>query len=304
MAKDTDLDPDPLDDSDGEDGSTLPTSQSQQLSLSWPEDVRGVPNVALRGALFSINQEREVYRKRQRVATVDGYEVRVKGERFNQRDLDLWEMLLHLARERPGKQVLFSAGELLKSLDRDTGGADYEELKEDIARLMSTYVEITCASLDITFAGHLVANVVRQESTQNYALYFDNKIRKLFDSGYSHIDWEIRRKLRKNQLAQWLHGNYSSHAKPVPYKVATLKALCGSKAERLTDFRKALRVALEKMKDVGAITSSEIDPETDLVKIRRKATASQMRHLTRKQTAQNDKDFSNNGEFDFGANGN
>lgn len=303
MADEIELEPESADDVAVQDEPTQPTSQPRQLSLTWPEEVRGVPNAALRGALFSISQERDVYRKRQRVATVEGYEIRVKGERFNQKDLDLWEMLLHLGRQQPGSQVVFAASELLKSLDRGLGGTDYEELKEDIARLMSTYVEITCANLEDTFAGHLVANMVRQESTQRYAIFFDEKIRHLFGAGYSHIDWTQRRKLKKNALAQWLHGFYSTHAKPMPYKVATLKVLCGSKAERLTDFRKALRVALDKLKDVGAIIGWEIDPETDLVKVKRKASASQMRHLARKQISQNDKEFSANGELPFDQDG-
>ncbi len=275
------------------------TFKPQQLTLSWPEDVRGVPNPILRGALFSISQEREIYRRRHRLATVDGYEIIIKGESFNQKDLDLLEMLLHFGRQQGNSHVEFSASELLRSLDRGLGGTDYEELKEDIARLMSTYVEITCANLEDTFAGHLVANMVRQESTQRYAIFFDEKMRFLFDAGYSHIDWAQRRKLKKNALAQWLHGFYSTHAAPVPYKVSTIKTLCGSKAERLTDFRKALRVSLAKLKDVGAIISGEIDPDTDLVKVKRKGSSSQLRHLARKQIAANSKAFSSNGELPF-----
>lgn len=303
MAEDIELELEPSADTAGEDGEVRPAGPPRQLALSWPEEMRGVPNPALRGALFSISQERDVYRKRQRIATVEGYEIRLKGERFNQKDLDLWEMLLHLGREFPNSTVYFSASDLLRSLGRGTGGADYEELKEDIARLMSTYVEITCANLEDTFAGHLVANMARHESTQKYAIYFDDNVRKLFGTGYTHVDWIQRRKLKKNALAQWLHGFYSSHAKPLAYKVATLKVLCGSKAERLTDFRKALRVALDKVKDVGALVSWEIDPETDLVKVKRKASASQMRHLARKQISQNDKEFSANGELEFGQDG-
>lgn len=280
----------------GEDTGTASWQQAQ-LSLTWPDEVRGAPNVALRGALFSISQEREVYRKRTRIATVEGYEIRLKGERFNQRDLDLWLMLLHLGRQQSGSHVEFSASELLRSLDRGVGGADYDELKEDIARLMSTYVEITCANLEDTFAGHLVANMLRQESTQRYAVFFDDKIHQLFGAGLSHIHWEQRKKLRKNSLAQWLHGWFTTHATVHSYKVATLKTLSGSKAERLTDFRKALRVALARLEAVGAITNWSIDPDTDLVKIRKKPTPSQLRHLVRKQSEQNDKEFSANGQL-------
>lgn len=258
----------------------------------WPDQVRGVPNAALRGALFSVNQEREVAKKRQKLATVDGYQIIFKGERFNQRDLDLWEMLLHIGRQqRYGKQIEFVASDLLKALGRATGGGDYEELKEDMARLKGGAVEVLFTDINQTFSGGLIQNFYRDEATQRYAIVFDDKMRKLYDAGYTHVDWEQRRKLKGNNLAQWLHGFYATHAAPLRYKVETIRELCGSTTERLTDFRKALRVALEKLKGVGAITSWNIDAKSDLVTVRRKGSKSQQRHLENKQAAEADAEF-------------
>jgi len=94
-----------------------------QMSLElWPDSVRGVPNAVLRGSLFTVSQRRSTAKKRELLAAVDGIEVRFKGERFNQTDLDVWEMLLHLARQQPlGDRVEFSAHALLKALGRGTG---------------------------------------------------------------------------------------------------------------------------------------------------------------------------------------
>lgn len=259
----------------------------------WPDDVRGVPNAALRGALFSINQERELAKKRQKLATVDGYQIVFKGERYNQRDLDLWEMLLHIGRQQTyGKHIEFIASDLLKALGRPTGGTDYEELKEDISRLMGGVVEITFTDTKETFIGSLIHNAYREETTQRYAIVFDEKMRKLYDAGYTHVDWEQRRKLKGNSLAQWLHGFYATHAAPLRYKVETIRQLCGSTTERLTDFRKALRVSLEKLKSAGAITSWSIDAKSDLVTVRRKASVSQQRHLDNKTAAEASVEFS------------
>jgi hypothetical protein len=116
-------------------------SNPEQMRF-WPDTVRGVPNVALRGALFSISQKREIWKKRKELATVDGYQIIFKGERLNQRDLDLWEMLLHISRQQPyGKQIEFVGSSLLKALGRTTSGDDYDDLKEDIARLRACSVE-------------------------------------------------------------------------------------------------------------------------------------------------------------------
>lgn len=231
-------------------------------------------------------------KKRQRLAAVEGYQITFKGERFNQRDLDLWEMLLHLGRQQPyGDSVEFVASNLLEALDRGVGGADYDELKEDIARLIAGYVEILFTDTNQSFAGTLLKNLYRDEATQRYAIVFDAKLLRLYDSGYSHVDWEQRRKLKGDSLAKWLHGFYATHAAPLRYKVATIRELCGSSTGRLVDFRVALRKALDKLKTVGAITSWSIDAKTDLLTVRRKGSVSQQRHLESKVTAQANAEF-------------
>lgn len=90
----------------------------RQLKLElWPDDVRGVPNAILRGALFGIGQERAVHKKRTLIAAVEGYEIRFKGDTFNQTDLDVLEGMLHAAMPHPlGKRVEFSVHAFLKAL--------------------------------------------------------------------------------------------------------------------------------------------------------------------------------------------
>lgn len=281
--------------------SIIAASADDPMQLNfWPDEVRGIPNAALRGSLFSISQERSMCKKRTQLRTVEGYKIMFKGERFNQRDLDLWELLLHVARQQPyGARVQFVASEILRELDRGTGGADYEELKEDMARLQSGVVEITYTDTNKTFSGSLIHNFLRDEDTQRYAVVFDQEMRLLYESGYSHMDRMQRKKLKNNMLAKWLMYFYGTHAAPLRLKVATLYELCDSKSARMTDFRKALRVALDKCVEVGAFTSWSIDPETDLVTVRRKGTASQQRHLAKKQAIKGDAAFAGKDD-DFG----
>lgn len=270
-----------------------PGEESQQMQLPfWPDEERGVPNIALRSALFSVAQTRKTATKRQLLETLNGQEIRFKGERFNQHDLDLWEMLLHFSRKTPpGEKVEFTANKLLKALGRGTGGTDHEELKEDIARLISGVVEITWTNTGKTFIGHLVDKAFRDENTQRYVVIFDEKILMLYDQGYTRVDWRQRQLLAGNSLAKWLHGSFASHAAPKQYKVATIKALCGSSFDRLTDFRKALRVALDRLVDVGALNTWEINSETDLVKVKRTPSTSQLRHLKKNAENKNSSTF-------------
>lgn len=253
-----------------------------QLSLKlWPDAVRGVPNAVLRGSLFSVSKQRATAKRRELLAAVEGIEVRFKGERFNQVDLDLWEMLLHLARLQPlGNQVEFSSYSLLKELGRGTGGKDFEDLKEDIARLLGGVVEVTWTDTNRTFIGHLVDKAYRDENTQRYVVVFDTKMVNLYEGGYSYIDWDRRKALKGNNLAKWLDGFYASHAQPYAYKVETLRKLCGSTVARLPDFRRMLKAALDELVQVGSIKSWEI--EDDLLRVVKKPPIVQARQLVKK----------------------
>lgn len=239
----------------------------QQVLPLWPEAVRGMANAVLRGALFTVSKERATPKERELIATAAGVEIRYTGsKRLNQVDLDLWEMLLHLARHQPlGDRVEFSAYALLKELGRSNGGKDRRDLKDDIARLHSASIEVKWANRKPTEAWHLIDSYFRDEETQRYVVVFNKQVFELYEHGYTLIDWDRRKALNGNKLAQWLQGFYASHEAPFPYKVETLKKLCGTSIARISDFRIKLRAALDELVKVGAIRSWSIDD--DLVKI-------------------------------------
>ncbi len=253
----------------------------RQLKLElWPDEVRGVPNAILRGALFGVGQERIVHKKRTLVAAVEGYEIRFKGETFNQTDLDVLEGMLHVAMPHPlGKRVEFSVHSFLKALGRKTSGADHEQFKEQVMRLVTGGIEITDTKARMTFMGTLVHKAYRDEDTGRYVVIFDKDMLNLYEAGYSHIDWNQRMALGKSTLAKWLHGFYATHAKPYPYKVETLHNLCGS-AATMKEFKRMLKKALGDLEGVGAIESWGIDKD-DLVTVQRTPTRAQQKHLNR-----------------------
>lgn len=255
---------------------------ARQLKLElWPEEVRGVPNAILRGALFGVSLERKVHKKRTLIAAVEGYEIRFKGETFNQTDLDVLEGMLHVAMPHPlGKKVEFSVYSFLKALGKGTSGKHHEEFKEHVARLIGGVVEITDLKAQMTFMGTLVHKAYRDDETGHYVVIFDKDMLALYEAGYTHIQWDERMALGKSTLAKWLHGFYATHAAPYPYKVSTLHKLCGSDDKNLFSFRQKLRRALDELVSVGAIDGWNID-ENDLVTVKRKPTASQQKHLKR-----------------------
>ena len=253
----------------------------------WADSARGVPNSLLRGALFGIGSERTAYVKRTIIATLDDYEIRYLGILLNQTDLDVWEMLLHIARLQPlGTKLEITAYSLLKALGRGTGKTQHEQLKEELARLGAGFVEITSKKLKKTFASNLISSFKQDEETGHLLIAFNNEMKTLYESDYTMIDWDQRMALGRNNLAKWLHGHYSTHAKPYPYKVETLRELCRSDIKELYKFRQLLKKALDELKAVGVIDSWEIDVN-DLVHVTRTPSDSQRRHLTKKQPTRN-----------------
>jgi TrfA protein len=257
-----------------------PAVKAKQLSLElWPEAVRGAPNTTLRSALFGISTSRKTLKKRTLIKSVEGVDMRFKGETFNQTDFDVWAMLLHLGRMQPlGTRVEFTAHAFLKELGRATGKTQHEQLKEEFARLVSGYVELTWTKEKKTFAGSLVSKLFRDEETGRYVVILDKDIMQLFASGWTMLDWDSRLALGKNSVAKWLQNWYSSHAKPYPMKVETYHALIQS-TEVLRRFRFRLRAALDELVRVGTLKSWTI--ENDLVHVVVMPSKSQQKHLAK-----------------------
>lgn len=259
----------------------IPTPAKQLRLELWPDAVRGIPNVVLRGALFGVSQVRKTHKKRTLIAATENYEIRFKGEAFNQTDLDTLQGMLHLAAPHPlGSKVEFTVQSFLKSIGRGTGKTQHEQFKEEIVRLIGGVVEITSLKDQKTFIGTLVQKAFRDEKTGRYVVVFDPDMLNLYQTGYTLVDADQRQALGKNSLAKWLHGFYNSHAAPYAYKVETLQKLCGSSAV-LKAFKQSLKSALDNLIEVGALISWEIDRQTDLVSVVRVPSPSQLKHLTK-----------------------
>jgi TrfA protein len=252
----------------------------KQLPL-WADDIRGVPCAVLRGALFTVNREREVFKRRTLVASLTNMEIRFTGVRWNQSDLDVWENLVHIAKLVPlGERLYFSAHSLLKLLGRDVGGGDHETLKDDLTRLQGGIVEITWLDKRKTYSSGLVTKCFKDEETDMYALELPRELMSMYVEGTTPIHWEQRQRLGASSLAKWLHGFYASHSDPYAYKVKTLQKLCGSTTKDLRSFRQSLRIALDKLKDIGFVYRWEIS-DTDSVMVYKSARTSARAEMRR-----------------------
>jgi TrfA protein len=236
-----------------------------QLPL-WPEPVRGMPNPALRSALFSAIQSKDRrFINYEKIAAVSGVEIRFKGEQLNQEDFEVCAQVFHLARLHPLGDICHTAAHgFLKALGRHTGNSEHQQLHQSLLRLQAHSIEIKAGRY--TYFGSLIMEGIKDEITRHYRITVNPKLAPLFFNGWTALDAEQRQKLRGKPLALWFQAFYASHAKPYPYKVETLRELSGSRTATLFNFRRAVRRALTELIAAGAIATYEIDA-ADLVHV-------------------------------------
>jgi len=243
-------------------------ADSSPLPL-WPSQTRGIPNICLRSALFGVIQRgRRKAVKGDVIAAVRGLDIRYTGWRLDQGDFDVFIHALHLAsmQQTTTECVQFTGKGFLHGIGRITGKSAREWLRDSLRRLTGSAVEITLEVKNTywtdsyTYTGSLIDEFIYNTSSQGYFLKINPKLAKLFNAGWTQVQWHQRLKL-KTDLAKWLHGFYASHREPYPIKVTTLRHLSGSSMGRLSDFRGKLRQALTDLSEAGLIDSWDISPK-------------------------------------------
>jgi len=242
-----------------------------QLPL-WPEPKRGAPNSFIRSALFAAIQSKDrKFMKEAVLASQDGITVKFTGEQLNQADLDVWETIVHLAREQPlGTVACFTAHGLLKALGMSTGNSQHKLLHSTIIRLTACAVEVTHQGK--TYFGPLIKSGAKDEITRHYAVELNKGIIKLFgENQWTALDWQQRQELRGHPLAQALHAFYSSHREPYAVKLQTIQAYTGSRNKQLASFKRQVRTALNELVKAGFLVSFDFDG--DLIRVVRYKTS-------------------------------
>ncbi len=233
----------------------------------WPDSKRGTPNTFLRSALFSAIQSKDrVNLKGAILASQSGTVIEYTGEQLNQEDLTLWETLVHLAKIHPlGHICEFTSYEILKAMNLDTGGKSKKYLKTSITRLIACAVKITLDGKK-AYESSLIIDATTDEDTDHYILTLNKHLIALYQQ-VTWLDWEQRVRLKRKPLAQFLHGYYSSHARPYSIKIETIKELSGSSNKNKANFRTKVQSALEELVKMEFLESFEITD--DLVSVKK-----------------------------------
>jgi hypothetical protein len=238
-----------------------------QLPL-WPEPKRGAPNSFIRSALFAAIQGKDRdYLEDATLASQDGITVKYTGKQLNQMDLDVWETLVHLARQHPlGHVCSFTAHGILTALGLNTGGDEHRRLHSTILRLTACAVQITHEGQ--IYFGPLIKSGIKDELTSHYTIELNRELIRLFgENQWTALDWQQRQALRRMPLAQAFHAYYSSHRQPFAVKLTTLQQYTGSRNKQAAGFKRHARTALEALIEIGFLQTYSI--EGDIVRVQR-----------------------------------
>ena len=231
----------------------------------WGDPQRGVPNEFARSALFAARKGTGVeYLSRVPIFSQQGFTVTYSGPRLTQDHLDVFEGIMHLAREvLEGDIIRFTARGLLRLIGRNTSGRDHERLLRTLEELTSTAVSIKRDD-GALYWGSLLPDGAAKPENGYYAVVVNRQLIKLFKRGFTVIEWQQRRALARRPLAQALHVWLCSHEKPYPVSVQYLHDITGSQTKELRYFRYKLKAALDQLKDLGVLVDWHID-ENDKV---------------------------------------
>lgn len=250
-----------------------------QLPL-WPEPKRAAPNVVLRSALFGVGsrggteKRKRVYVEKTILAAWGDARITYAGPRLDQNDADVWMQALHFARKQNlAAKIHVSARTFLREMGLHSGGNAIARLDKSLHRLVGAVVSISDGKK--TYVGTLVREFTKDEVSGHYVIELNPKLAKLFDGGYTRLDWVTRMEL-KGELTRWLQGFVLSHyahaSHPQRVGLEKLKALCGVAVEReMKGFRRDLRDAMNQLEEFGVVKNWRIT-ENDALEFMRRVT--------------------------------
>lgn len=222
----------------------------QQLLPEVFEEKRAIPNCFLRGALFGmVRKGRRGLVNNEQIFTMSNYNVTFSGEHLDQNDLELWDTLIYLAKNRKiDNELRISLYELRSIMRMSQTQTAYDALKTRVKRLQFGQVNIKNGKKE--YFGSLIDDgYIDSEGDGKLIITYNKKLAPLFsDNDFTFISVDIRHLLGDNQLARWLYNFYESHKKPIPFKLEFLQKLCRSESE-FKGFKRLMKQSLELVKN-------------------------------------------------------
>lgn len=225
----------------------------QQLLPEVFEEKRAIPNCFLRGALFGmVRKGRRALVGDAPIFTMSQYNLTFTGYELDQNDLELWDTLMYLAKERNVENELrITLYDLCQQLRLIATNTSYDAILKRVQRLQLGQVKIKVNNKE--FGGSLLNNYfIDKDGDGKLVIEYNKKLTPLFTEDYTFISADIRHMLGESQLARWLYNFYESHKDPIPFALDFVQKLCRSETEP-KDFKRKLKNALEEVKKVHVL---------------------------------------------------
>jgi len=239
--------------------------QTESHRESWmPILPGGAPNVLLRSSLFgATSRGNKNLLQKFEVKSTGKDRITYTGPRLDQSDLDVWLAVLELCKHsRPQGSCHTNAATLLALLKRNDDGRNHRLIDRRLSRLKATALEVHAGSH--SYEGSLIDECCRDTVTKRYLIKINTRLNALFGPhDWTAIDLHVRLQLAGHPLAQWLHAFFSTHTNPHPYRIETIKHLCGSTNLHITGFKQELKKALITVQNAARAHGQVFDFSVD-----------------------------------------
>lgn len=246
--------------------SAVTIGETAQLPLV-SDAKRASPNYLLRAAVFAVVEKgHRATLMRARVAAQDGFEVYFSGIQLDQADLDVWLHCLHLSSGRLGEKVDVGLLQFLRDIGRTEGAASQEWLRNSLVRLSMAVIQVKHEGVTVMVHDRMVVYEEREQVSKSaISLRVSPTMANLFGvARWTALDMSVRTRLVGQPFTQWLHAYLSTHAKPLPMPVSTLRELSGSRVSELRMFRRSLKQAADRLVAKGFLKRWELSADDKL----------------------------------------
>jgi len=262
------------------------TTQPVQLPI-WAEPDRAMPNAMLRSALFGCARRRE-FIDDALIASWPDVEIRFSGQTFNQFDESVWMQIVHLFRKQGEPQdfkVRFNAKPFCRMLGgKGIGGSNVAKLRQSLVRLRGGTLLI--AHNGVEYGGGVIQDFTHDEDRGFFVVTLNPKYLRLLSTGYTRLDWEIRRALPTG-IATWMHRYVLSHRatrkKPHRIGLEQLHRISGMNSSP-KEFRRHLKRTMDLLGDQNVVDEWRITDNAALEFIR-KTKCRALKHGSKRLTA-------------------
>ena len=232
----------------------------------WANDIRCFPRCLVRSALLRPTKSSPINLRRViPIPSLGGILMSGRGHTLSQADLDVCLAALHLARRKPlGQRVEVTLAALIQAAGRTDGERTRAGVTASLRRISRFRFSVEVKKPAQEFRGTLLENVSvhRRRRDGRYCVSYvvPPGLLELFLAGRARISFEQRKALAGHPLAGWLQMFIESHRGVHRISVTRYHELTGLRCS-IDEFRRLLKIALDKLVAVGVITSGTIEDD-------------------------------------------